>query len=265
MAITNKTRKKLWGKSGNRCAISKVELVFDPTDVSDESIIADECHIYAQNPNGPRYNPDITGKEIDNYENLILLSKNYHKIVDDNPTYYTPEKLKDIKRIHEDWVRDTLDFEIRNVKSKKNKDMEFPFLSRLHTGSEALNIVASAHMYDFDNDELENEEEVDIVGSFLQNVQDWGEMFSEIESSERVSAKYTVSQMIKELEDNGFWVFGGSSKKKTVINNKAMTFDIATLRVIRSNNPTIIAINFDKESVKNKDTEQGSAVKSNQR
>ncbi len=60
--------------------------------------------------------------------------------------------------------------------------------------------------------------------------------------------------MLKELEDNGFWIFGGSSKKKTVMNNKALTFDIATLRVIRSYNPTIISINFDKESAKNKDT-----------
>lgn len=255
MAITDKTRKRLWAKSGNRCAISKIELVFDPANIKDESIIGDECHIYARNLGGPRYNPDITDNAVDDYENLILLSKNYHKVIDDNPGYYSADKLKDIKRIHEAWVRDTLDFEIRNVKSKKDKDVEFPFLSRVHTGSEIFNMVSTAHAYDFDNDDLKEDSEVELVGGFLQLLQDCGDIYSDMESGERVRIKHEISKELKELEDNGFWIFGGLSKRKPILNGKVTVFNIVTLRVLRSNNPSIIVINFDKETARNESTE----------
>ena len=40
MAITDRTRKVLLGRSGNRCAIGKNELVVDATSDDDESVIA---------------------------------------------------------------------------------------------------------------------------------------------------------------------------------------------------------------------------------
>ena len=40
MAITDRTRKFLWGRSGNRCAIDNNELVVDVTPDDDKSVIA---------------------------------------------------------------------------------------------------------------------------------------------------------------------------------------------------------------------------------
>ena len=40
MAITDRTRKFLWGRSGNRCAIGNNELVVDATPNDDKSVIA---------------------------------------------------------------------------------------------------------------------------------------------------------------------------------------------------------------------------------
>ena len=45
MAITSKTRKELWAKSGNRCAICKKELVHQISQEDGSFIIGDECHI----------------------------------------------------------------------------------------------------------------------------------------------------------------------------------------------------------------------------
>ena len=45
MAITSKTRKELWAKSGNRCAICKKELVNQISEDDGSFIIGDECHI----------------------------------------------------------------------------------------------------------------------------------------------------------------------------------------------------------------------------
>lgn len=242
MSISEKTRKRLWAKSGNRCAISKIELICDPTGESNESNIEEECHIHARKPGGVRYNEDLSPVEVDEYENWILLSRNCHKQIDDNPLFWTSEKLREIKRSHEEWVKNTLDFEIRNVKSKKNPDSEISFLTRIITGSDLLNTISGCHSYDFDNDELKDEAEVELVGAFLQNAQDWGEILPDIESGERVRIKYHLSQALQELEDNGLWVFGGVFPGKIKIGKEVTSWRISVLRVLRSNNPTIISV-----------------------
>jgi len=248
MSISDKTRKRLWAKSGNRCAISKIELVCDPTGETDDSIIGEECHICARNPGGPRYNANLSEVEVDEYNNLILLSRNYHKIIDDNPRYYASDRLHNIKQSHEEWVRKTLDFEIRNIKSTKYPESTISFLTRILTGSQLLSVICGCHGYDFDNDELNNEAEVDLVGAFLQNTQDWGELLSDMESGERVRTKHVLSQELQELEDNGFWVFGGVVSRKVKLGAEITTWRISVLRVLRSDNPEIIKVGFDSTS-----------------
>ena len=73
MAITSKTRKELWAKSGNRCAICKKELVHQISQEDGSFIIGDECHIISSSIDGPRYKPGI--EDYDSYDNLLLLCK----------------------------------------------------------------------------------------------------------------------------------------------------------------------------------------------
>ena len=47
MSVSNKTRKLLWGRSGNHCAFCLQELVMDATVADDDSIVGDESHIIA--------------------------------------------------------------------------------------------------------------------------------------------------------------------------------------------------------------------------
>lgn len=254
MTISDKSRKRLWAKSGNRCAISKIELVFDPAGETDESIIGEECHICARNPGGPRNDPSLSAVEVEEYSNLILLSRNYHKVIDDNPSYYTAQRLTNIKKSHEEWVRNTLDFEIRNIKSTKFPESKIAFLTHILTGSQLLNVISGCYAYDFDNDELHDDTEVDLVGAFLQNAQDWGEIMSDMESGEMVRTKFALSEQLQELEDNGFWVFGGVTSRKVKLGDEIANWRISVLRVLRSNNPEIIKVGFDSLDVKS--TEQ---------
>lgn len=96
MAITDKTRKILWAKSGKRCAICKTELIMNSKSINN-IIVGDECHIISKQKNGPRYNPDH-GIKHDNYENLILLCKTHHILIDNDQEEYSVEKLKKIKK-----------------------------------------------------------------------------------------------------------------------------------------------------------------------
>ncbi|MFW5713989.1 MAG: HNH endonuclease, partial [Brevefilum sp.] len=181
MVIKNKTRKILWARSGNLCAICGKELISSATNLDPEAVIGDECHINARNSGGPRYDSSLSESYIDSYDNLILLCKVHHKIIDDQPNSYPSAGLKIIKRRHEKWVRDNLLSEEESNKSKKK------ILSRVQTGKDLLNIVIGSHAYDFDYDEPNGEKEINLISEFLQFAQDYGDIGDSIEFGERVN------------------------------------------------------------------------------
>lgn len=97
MGISNKTRKVLWGRSGNRCAMCRKELVADSTAADNEAVIGDECHIISGQISGPRHDVDFPVDQIDAIDNLILLCKVHHKIIDDQCETYTVGLLQSLK------------------------------------------------------------------------------------------------------------------------------------------------------------------------
>ncbi len=101
MAISEKVRKILWGRSGNRCAICRHELVVNATSADDESVVGEECHIISGKSQGPRYDPEFPADRVDEPENLILLCRTHHKIVDDQFKTYTVDTLSAQKKEHE--------------------------------------------------------------------------------------------------------------------------------------------------------------------
>ena len=110
MGVELKTHKMLWGRSGNRCAMSdcRIELVMDILETDDESLIGEECHIVARKPIGPRGDENFDKEKLDKYNNLVLMCRNHHKVIDDNPEAYPIKKLHKIKQDHEAWVKSQL-------------------------------------------------------------------------------------------------------------------------------------------------------------
>jgi hypothetical protein len=108
MTILDRDRKILWARSHNRCAICRTRLVADASDVDREAVVGDEAHIIASSSVGPRGTAAPTFN-IDSYENLILLCKIDHKIVDDQPRAFTPDVLRKIKLDHERWAESMFD------------------------------------------------------------------------------------------------------------------------------------------------------------
>ncbi len=110
MSITLKTHKMLWGRSGNMCAFRdcKKTLVVDETETDNSSVIGEEAHIVAKKENGPRGQNELTQKQKDKYDNLVLLCSIHHKVIDDQPNEYTVEKIKELKHEHEKWVKENL-------------------------------------------------------------------------------------------------------------------------------------------------------------
>ena len=128
IAINDKTRKLLWGRSGSQCAFCRSELIMDATPQDNESVIGEECHIISGKPNGPRYNPEFRIDEIDSYSNLILLCRIHHKIIDDQPETFTTDILRKLKANHERHVKETLKLASSHESLSITKSIEAKFL-----------------------------------------------------------------------------------------------------------------------------------------
>lgn len=113
-SIPQKDRKILWSRSGGKCAISKMALVREKTD-GNQFILGVEAHIEGEKPGSARYNPNMTKKERNCYENLILVSPDCHTIIDNDEEEWTVDKLKRTKREHEEWVENSLLHAIPNT------------------------------------------------------------------------------------------------------------------------------------------------------
>ncbi|MEJ7837695.1 MAG: HNH endonuclease signature motif containing protein [Thermomicrobiales bacterium] len=223
MAILDRDRKLLWSKSHNRCALCQQILSVAGTDLDRISIIGEEAHIVARSPNGPRYTP-IALNYVDTYDNLILLCRNHHKIVDDQPNQYTADRLRVIKDLHENRVEDRQDFRdseenYRKFPSLKSKSQIGPSYHLMNTGSEVWNVMANCQLYGLMSLE-ENDssiEQQDLADAFLSTAKDCGEISDEIQDSgfEAVrSVQRDLTASIKKLKTVGVLVYGRRRKTK---------------------------------------------------
>lgn len=95
--------KALYGRSAGRCNEPACrEECIKPASDDDFAIIGDIAHIEGHSRGSARHNPGL--KEVDCYDNWILLCANHHRLVDAQPTTYPVELLRRWKRDHEAWI-----------------------------------------------------------------------------------------------------------------------------------------------------------------
>lgn len=196
MAISEKDRKRLWAKSGNRCAICKQELVKPNADNLDYNI-GEECHIVSGKPSGPRHEDGWSDYDI--YENLILLCRNHHKTIDDvnNISQYPKEKLLEIKSKHELWVKEKLSF---------NKDSDI--LPLISTGAELASIISGIYGVERSNDPITNKENAEYIGGIWQTIQDAGDIYSELEPCDQINIDFELQKLLEGMPPKGFVFYG---------------------------------------------------------
>ena len=99
--LTKDVLRKLFALSGNECAFPDCS---ERMILEDGTYIGQICHIEAAKPGGQRYNENQTEEERRDFDNLLVMCYKHHKITDD-VTIYTIERLKQIKKDHEDRFR----------------------------------------------------------------------------------------------------------------------------------------------------------------
>lgn len=239
MAISDRTRKKLWAKSGNRCSICKIEL-FSGQDKENDFNVGEECHIISSKSKGPRHKPNL--KDYDTIDNLILLCRNHHREIDELPDTYTEEIVRYIKENHEKWVQSTINKAIND-----SNHIEPKLLIRITSGKDLLNIVAGCHGVKYDYDEIESKDDAEYIGSTIQNIIDLGEIDEFAEAYDKVKLGFGLNEILKELDEKGYYLFGHRLTEKVEFRNEVFeNWIIAYLIIKKKDNPDIITFNNKK-------------------
>lgn len=92
------TLKSLFARSLNRCAFPGCS---SPITETNSIVTGEVCHIKADSPGGPRYDPKQTDDDRHSEGNLILLCSRHHTLVDADPRQYTTDALIQMKLEHQ--------------------------------------------------------------------------------------------------------------------------------------------------------------------
>jgi hypothetical protein len=107
MAITERTSKIVWGQCAARCCICK-ENVLHEEGGRVSSLVGEIAHIVGETRKASRGESDLSLEQRNAAENLLLLCRKDHKIVDDDPTTYPVERLHQIRDNHVAWIARSL-------------------------------------------------------------------------------------------------------------------------------------------------------------
>lgn len=238
MGLKDKTRKALWARSGNRCSLCRIELVQESTESNDSIIIGEECHIISAKLSGPRGGHNNI-EDFDHYDNLILLCANDHKRIDELTDIYSEEKLKLIKTQHESWVKSTLEKDVIAFTNEKNNIKSLP---KIVSGKQIVDLINGSHMFHFNHDDLETEEEASLIGDFFEELRDYSDIISEIPISDIVRLGVRYNAEIEKIKQMGFLLFG-LNRKIRLRNDKHEDmglYNTTSLIAVRQDNPCII-------------------------
>lgn len=241
MPISTRDRKLLWARAGGTCTICKSHLTAAAQGDDRDVVLGEEAHIVSEEPNGPRYRP-MPIKEVDSYANLLLLCPSDHKIVDEQVTYYTEQRLQTLKHEHEQWVKDRIFPTIPAIKIRDPEAGKPITLKRIDTGKELMNLVAHTLAVHHDHPEPRSAEEADLIGAFFQNTADYISIWDDMELSGHTQAEFTMSQEIAHLREAGLVAYAGV--KQHIIEGgvkAAEPWPVAVIVIYRINDESVKA------------------------
>lgn len=204
----------------------RVELTSLDEREGDHAIIGHECHIRAQSAGGPRFDAKTPPEKVDDYSNLILLCANHHKLVDDQPARYSTEELLTLKGKHEAWVRQRLSTK-GGVSSKEAEE-----LGLLVDGWTLLNIIGGAFAFEFDHSQPKTPDETEILASFMDLLQDYGDLYGDLTAGQRLQAGETVHNELEAMSAMGWVLFGGTVHRTLQVADQTAPWPVAVIRFI---------------------------------
>lgn len=107
MPISEKSYKIIWGQFSARCSLCQKDVIHQ-TEWGITSLTGEVAHIVGENLGAARGESSLSTAERNDPDNLMLLCREHHKIIDDDPATYTVEVLDQKKSEHLDWIEKSL-------------------------------------------------------------------------------------------------------------------------------------------------------------
>lgn len=97
--------RSLWGISAGRCEFEGCNCFLGINPITMETgNYGEKAHIEAVSKGGARYREVMDVEELNSTDNLMLMCAKCHKTIDDNPEIYPVERLREMKKSHENRV-----------------------------------------------------------------------------------------------------------------------------------------------------------------
>jgi hypothetical protein len=201
------------------------------------SVVGEECHIVSPRPLGRRYGEEVPGGDLDGYDNLLLLCGGDHALIDDAVAEYPVKRLCDIKAAHEVWWKTSLAKKPEPVKVRYGK---VSFVPEITDARDLLYIVVGAQMSSLESEDPADEEELDLVSRFIQDLQDYADIWDGWEPASRMRAIFEIRRELEDVQANGWRAFGARAPGTiTGGDGPPSNWDTAYVRLVRHDSPLI--------------------------
>ena len=118
---------------------------------------------------------------------------------------------------------------VENLRNRAESEEPLP---RIRMGSELGGIIGFCDATLFLNDDPDSGE-VPLIAEFLDELQDWGDIWDDIGPGGRVEANARMNDQIRELEESGWSVFGRIERRRMRLGEKTMPWEVAVVAVVK--------------------------------
>lgn len=115
MTVSSTTQKLIWGIFAARCALCRRKVVWE-SQANGRSLTGEIAHIVGAQHKAARGGVAFSGDR-DSPDNLVLLCREHHKIVDDNEDEYSVDRLRQIRGEFLSWLETQLTIANRQTAS----------------------------------------------------------------------------------------------------------------------------------------------------
>lgn len=192
--ILDSQKKILGWRCGNRCALPECrkELIIDRTESDCESITGEIAHIKGEKPYSARYDPNMTDTERNNHQNLIILCRDHHKMIDDQINTYTVEKLCEIKKQHEVWIKESTAKQVIDITFAELNIVTKYLISNQPQQSDSFTIISPRDKIKKNGLSSETERLITMGITQVKQVTDFIDKFPDIEFGDRLKQGFVL-------------------------------------------------------------------------
>ena len=127
------------------------------------------------------------------------------------------------------------------IRLKRRYSKTPKYLNKISSGKEILNIIKGVNAYSFNNDEINSKDEAKSISNFFQIINHSRYYIDKKHDAiERTIMISDLSEIIKELDEAGFWVFGVRKEQIFQDNGQKVDLSMAIFDIIRKTNDRII-------------------------